>query len=440
MNPLADEATPCSVHRLLVLGSMDEFVELVDRARLRGHVVFVADGYSDGPAKSHADGAYDVDVRNTEAVSALIKELNVDGIVTSFSDVLFESACKAAHAAGLYAYCPLDGMECLRDKRLMGKMFDQLGIAHPRRCVAHRDTVYTDCAGLTFPCVVKPVDGYGSYGISVAQNVEQVAAALDRAGNVSTSPDSALVEEYDDGPELNIIGWVADGTAHVVSIADREKCPLVAGGVPDVVRIVYPSRFAQEAEEPIRKALQGIADYTGIHDGPISMQVFWHPEDGTFSACEAAGRVLGYEHELTQIGAGFSIEDALLDLAYDRASLNDRLNAHSLSNFEGVSFVLNFHAKPGHDGRIGDLSVARALLNRPEALPSSMIHYHEGEPIGHGKGAKPYLARIFCHTATRADADALTAELFETFSVTDEHGAEVCCSERLPFMAPTNEG
>ena len=54
-------------------------------------------------------------MRDTAAVAALARELKADGIVTSFSDVLFENACKAAHEAGVYAYCPLEGMGFLRD-------------------------------------------------------------------------------------------------------------------------------------------------------------------------------------------------------------------------------------------------------------------------------------------------------------------------------------
>ncbi len=432
MNPMAQSNPEGSTHRLLVLGSMDEFVALVDMARTRGYTTFVADGYADGPAKPHGDQSFDIDVRNVKAVSDLARQLEVDGIVTSFSDVLFENACRAAHKAGVYAYCPLEGMEYLRDKQRMGAMFDDLGIAHPARRVVHRASMLSDASGLKFPCVVKPLDGYGSYGISVVEDLDGLVGAFDRASGVSSAEDAVLMEEYDDGPELNVIGWVANGRAHVVSIADREKCPLVPGGVPDVVRIVYPSRFASEAEGPIRKALQDVADYVGMEDGPLSMQAFWHPSEGTFSVCEVAGRVLGYEHELTEIGAGFSIEDALLDLAYDRDALAQRLDAHRLDNFEGISFVLNFHAAPGRSGRIGDLSRAQELLNRPEALPSSMLHYRVGEPVGHGKGAKPYLARIFCHTQSREEADALTNEFFRAFSVLDQNGEELSCSESLP--------
>lgn len=423
-------------HRLLVLGSMDEFVNLVDTGRERGYTVVVADGYADGPAKPHGDASFEVDVRDIDAVAALAREQKVDGIIGSFSDVLFESVCRSAHAAGLYAYCPLEGLPYLRDKRAMGAMFAELGIPTAVKRAVRRSAIEEDCANLRWPCVVKPVNGYGSYGISVVESAAQVAERFDAAANVSNDADTVLVEEYDEAPEINMIGWVAAGRAYAVSLADREKCPIVPGGVPDVVRIVYPSRYAAEAAGPATAILQKVADYVGMEDGPLSMQFFWHPNDGTLSVCEVAGRVLGYEHELTEIGAGFSIEDALLDLVYDRPAMRERVAAHSIANFEGVSFVLNFHAEPEATGAVlADASVAQKLLERPEVLvPPSMLHYRLGETVGHGKGAKPYLARLFCHVDTREEADALTAELFGAFSLRDGEGLELACREWLPFM------
>ena len=428
----APAASPA--HRLMVLGSMDEFVGLVDMANARGYETIVADGYPDGPAKPHATRAFDVDVRDTEACARIARETGADGAVASFSDVLFESLCKLTHEVGLYSYCPLEGMAHLRDKRLMREMFDELGVPTPATRLVRRDHVEEDCAGLAWPCVMKPVNGYGSYGIFVVGCPAEVEAHFDATSSVSSEADAVLVEEYDEGPEINMIGWVANGKAHAISLADREKCPLVPGGVPDVVRIVYPSRYAADAAEAATAVLQKVADYTGMLDGPLSMQFFWHPGDGTFNVCEVAGRVLGYEHELTEIGAGFSIERALLDLTYDLPAMRAQVEAHDIRNFSGVSFVVNIHALPGCSGVVTDLSKAREIISSPEALAPCMIHYREGETVGHGKGAKPYVARVFCRTETREEADELTARIFREFSATGANGEELCCRESLPFM------
>ena len=38
-------------HRLLILGTLGEFVQLVKKSKERGHYTIVCDGYPDGPAR-----------------------------------------------------------------------------------------------------------------------------------------------------------------------------------------------------------------------------------------------------------------------------------------------------------------------------------------------------------------------------------------------------
>ena len=42
-------------HRLLILGTLGEFVQLVQKAKQRGYYTIVCDGYSEGEARAYAD-------------------------------------------------------------------------------------------------------------------------------------------------------------------------------------------------------------------------------------------------------------------------------------------------------------------------------------------------------------------------------------------------
>ena len=66
-------------HRLMILGSMDEFVELTKLAESRGIYTIVCDGYANGPAKAVADEAVNIDVRDTRAIATYCQEQGVDG-------------------------------------------------------------------------------------------------------------------------------------------------------------------------------------------------------------------------------------------------------------------------------------------------------------------------------------------------------------------------
>ena len=52
--------------RLLILGTLGEFEQLVQKARARGIYTIVCDGYPDGPARAFADESYVIPVTDTD--------------------------------------------------------------------------------------------------------------------------------------------------------------------------------------------------------------------------------------------------------------------------------------------------------------------------------------------------------------------------------------
>ena len=69
-------------HRLLILGTLGEFEQLVQKAREKGYYTIVCDGYPDGPARKFADEAFQIPVTDTERIACLCREKEIDGILT----------------------------------------------------------------------------------------------------------------------------------------------------------------------------------------------------------------------------------------------------------------------------------------------------------------------------------------------------------------------
>lgn len=101
------------MHKLMILGSMDEFVDLVEMAKDKGITTLVCDGYEDGPAKAIADQSYTIDVRDTDAIADVCKSEHVDGVISSFSDLLAECLMNIASRAGIPTYCTPDRIQVL---------------------------------------------------------------------------------------------------------------------------------------------------------------------------------------------------------------------------------------------------------------------------------------------------------------------------------------
>jgi formate-dependent phosphoribosylglycinamide formyltransferase (GAR transformylase) len=74
----------------MILGSSEEFEDLVQLAVRQGIYTVVCDGYRGNPAKKWADRAYDENIFDVEAVAEICRRERVDHILTAYSDVLFE--------------------------------------------------------------------------------------------------------------------------------------------------------------------------------------------------------------------------------------------------------------------------------------------------------------------------------------------------------------
>ncbi|MEG2725987.1 MAG: hypothetical protein RR917_01875 [Eggerthellaceae bacterium] len=420
-------------NRLLILGSMDEFVPLVQRARARGVRTLVCDGYATGPARAYADEAYTIDVRNTAELTALCRARGINAAIASFSDILFEALCTLTHAAGLESYCSLEAMACLRKKDLMKAMLHDLGVATPKSCILSEGFSDDDVAAMVFPCVMKPLNGYGSHGVFVVHDVAALRARF--AQTLAASPGAAtalVLEEYDSGYEFNMITWVIDGVVHPISIADREKSPAPAGGVPPVSRIVYPSRFTADVCAQASAIAQKIADHLGLVDAPLCLQFFWQP-GSEIRVCEAVGRLFGYEHELVTYGSGLVLEDLLLDMIYDKPALHRRVRAHALAHFTQPCCGLYFH---GREGIIANTHAAHAAFAHP-AVVESLFYCDEGDTIASGVGQKPYVARAYVQAATRDALDKASDQIFRECRVFDAQGRNLLYKNQLP--APGSE-
>ncbi|MCI1721605.1 MAG: ATP-grasp domain-containing protein [Lachnospiraceae bacterium] len=404
-------------NRIMILGALEEFVPLVRLAKSRGIRTVVADGNSGAPAKQEADEAYDLDIRDTEALSELMKKTQVDGVVTAYSDLLLECMVKASALAGLPCHIRPDQLPWYRDKYVTNRTLEKLGIGTPKSTVLKKDFADSELEGISFPMVIKPLDMYGSRGLRIVYSTEEIREAFDLC--VSTSGNKTLLaEEYVDTHEFNIQCWVRHGTVHILGIADREKSFVSRHDIPVSTRNIYPSRLIREVRDGALDILQKYIGITGQSEGPLCMQFYWGRERG-LEVGEIAARFLGYEHELLQFADDFSVEELLLDSVFD----SDRLDAE-LAKGDAMgrrcAAVLYFH---GRDGIAADLSRAIAIGNRND-VQYSRVFYHEGQRIGNPQ-TMPYVARYDIVADSRGEIDRISQEILDGISVRDPQGKEL---------------
>ena len=405
-------------HKVLILGTLGEFTELVKKAKEKGYETVVCDGYADGIARTYADKAYTIPVTDVDAIALMCREEGVDGIITSFSDLLLECMVKIADKAGLPCYLKPEQLSWYRDKSACRDVLDKLGLPAPgfRKISVEllkqgsEEEIQQSIANLQYPLISKPLDKYGSRGIFIIHHSDEVRKKALQTAEY-TDCQEILVEEYNDGYEFNMMTWVMDGKVNVISIADREKTEMEEGMLPLSTRNVYPSRFLAEVEKSATDILQNYIHYTGQTEGALSMQFFWKPGRG-IQVCEIAGRFFGYEHELTDMVYGFQTEELLLDYLYEKDRIKEMFHRHDIHHPVKYGAVLYFQ---GRQLQIADQTAACELA-KEKCVVKPWIFYKEGERVIE-YGPNPYLALYYIETENRRQLELETEKFFSEMSI-----------------------
>lgn len=420
-------------HKVLILGSLGEFVTLVKKAKEMGYDTVVCDGYENGPARKYADASYVIPVTDIQAVADLCIREKVDGIITSFSDLLLECMVKIADKAGLPCYLKPDQLPWYRDKSVCRETLKDLGLPGPGfaklpvKLIKEEKLKETEecISGLRYPLISKPMDRYGSRGIFIIHDRTELCEK-GKATAGFTELSEILVEEYNDGFEFNMMTWVQDGRVHIISIADREKTEFIPGMLPESTRNVYPSCLMEEVEEEALDILQRYAGRTGQKEGALSMQFFWKKDRGV-QVCEIAARFFGYEHELTDMVYGFNIEELLLNSLYNKDRNREILKNHDIYKTKSHGAVLYFH---GRLLTVKDQSAARSL-GEEDFVAKPWIFYEDGEMVVE-YGPNPYMALYYIQADTREELDYVTEEFYRKMSIKDPEGKEILYKNILP--------
>ena len=404
-------------HRLVVIGSLYENIQLVLDAKRRGYYTIVCDGYKNGHSKMIADKYYDIDIRKTDEIAKICIDEKADGILGSFSDLVFEKVTEIADKAGLSWYVSAKKLKYYRDKKQAKDLLRSLGVSVPENRLISRDFSNKDIEGLTFPLVVKPSNGWGSKGIFVVNDPDELRQFAVKTADISHS-ETVLVEEYSKGGEYNITSFLAEGKVYVISCGDREKTRSEDKTIPRLSRIFYDTKKHDDIIEAARVTLQKFADATGQRSGVLSMQCFYYND--TLTVCEIAGRILAYEHDIIGAHSGLNIPQLLLDCVYDVDSLKRKLIESRSFKPQKIYTRMYFFAQDGV--YIDNMDNVYRLCTH-DKLTDNLIFYNEGETVDNSS-FRSYFATFSFAADSIAEMEEITryfADNMKVFSVNGEN-------------------
>lgn len=214
--------------KLMILGAGVYQVPLIQQARRMGIETLVVSVPGNYPGFAFGDKICYEDTRDYEKILEIARAENIDGIVTTGTDVAVVTigkVCDALRLPGL----SFEAGKVATDKMLMKQNYEKHGVrtARYRRISLEEDSkengaaegnkdfqiikrLEQELAGLEFPLIFKAVDTSGSRGIVKAENSSKFAEAYQRVRE-NTRKDYFIVEEFLEGEEFGAQSFVSQG-------------------------------------------------------------------------------------------------------------------------------------------------------------------------------------------------------------------------------------
>ncbi len=283
------------------------------------------------------DGAFAAHFETPERAAQSVIEANqgrpVDGVL-ALGDRPTVTAAFVARALGIPYNHPSSVAAC-RNKLRMREAFRAAGLPTPWfREIPLSPIPEPALAGITFPCVLKPVSLSASQGVVRVNSAEEFKKQATRIRSLLQSPevlatreaglDSLLVEEYLPGEEVAVEGLIGNGEARILAIFDKPD-PLQGPYFEETI-YVTPSRHAPKILEQIRETFQSSVRALGLTHGPVHAE-FRINEKGVWPL-EVAARPIGglcsraLQFQMSDRGNKISLEELLLRQALGESMEN----------------------------------------------------------------------------------------------------------------------
>ena len=356
--------------KLLLVGGLNNTVDLMDLAHRNGVTVGVAD-YNHGTlAKSLADYAYDVNAYDEDAMAKLIEEERFDGVITAFNERLGPVVRKLADRMNLPSPFTVEQLQMSTNKKYFKRTCQKYGVPVPREYPV-RSAEDLCSPEIEFPVIIKPVDSASSVGVTPCFTPEELKAGYEKAMSKSKSGD-VIVEQYVPYDEINMTYIAQDGEIQLAAIHDRyfNTEQKSATKAPDLY--IYPSRYTGLILEKYNETILGMLRGIGVKNGSLFIQAVVRGEQ--LYCYEAGMRLNGCKtYQILEVENDYNTFEHLMLLA-----LTGSMGAHQRFDprFRHWYATLNVLGVPG--ATIAEVRGEAALNSYPW-----LIHIARRDGVGH---------------------------------------------------------
>lgn len=219
--------------KVMVIGAGRGQVPLIELYQKYGCYVIAVSIEGNYPGFAVCDEPFYADIKDCERILAKAMESSIVAIST---DQLDQSVPTVAYVSEKL-HIPSISIDVARkftDKYYMRRCACEAGIRVPESIVTSSVDAIEDkmfSVGLSFPVVMKPVDGSASNGIFLAQNIDDIVSNFDYSKSFSKTQ-LVIIERFIQGREYVVESYTHEGKVYTLMVGHRDYFEIPGTFIP----------------------------------------------------------------------------------------------------------------------------------------------------------------------------------------------------------------
>lgn len=259
--------------KLMLLGGIHYLLPVIERAHENGYHVITVDYIPENVAHRYSDEHYNVSILDKDAVLALARKLEIDGILSFAVDPGVVTASYVAEKMGLPFQCSYESACILQDKSRFRAFLTEHGFNVPNnRGYTDVEDALKDVGYFHWPVIVKPVDSAGSKGVKRVDDPKDLRAAIDYALSESHCH-HFIIEDFLEkrGDSSDSDCFSVDGKLVFASFSEQMfDADALNPYTPSAY--CWPSRMPEEDQRCLISEIQRLFDLLGMRNGIYNIE------------------------------------------------------------------------------------------------------------------------------------------------------------------------
>ncbi|MDR2408659.1 MAG: ATP-grasp domain-containing protein [Bacteroidales bacterium] len=264
--------------KLIILGGSYYQLTVVKAAKSLGCYVIVIDRNHNNPAKKFANEYYQLSITDKKNILLIAQQLKIDGIIAYASDIAAPTAAYVAEKLGLPTN-PYEAVNILTHKDLTRSFLQQNGFKVPKsRKILNYQELVKFYREIQVPIIVKPVDAYGSKGVSKVTDKNQLEDVYKKAMLFSQSG-IVIAEEfiYRKGYQIAGDAFLVDGKIRFMGLGNEHFDKLCNPLVP--IGESFPANLPEKKIQAALSEIQRFMSLLAMKRGAINLDFMFDEND-----------------------------------------------------------------------------------------------------------------------------------------------------------------